>query len=199
MGAVSRAGLTLVFAAALLCGAGAPAGATGLTPSPGKKPDAAPAKAVPGYPTGVYLRTAAGFVPLTKGKIRVTTEDGIKRYFVPLGTGPIPEAAPPIQVRDVLPADENYWLLKLREDGQVFSWEIAESYFKEPIEFGPRFDSQSEDKVLTWKTLEPGLWALVESALTSIAETCYPFRVLPAATATEPSTPPAVPDPAPAK
>jgi hypothetical protein len=169
-----------VLGLALLLGLAAPAAATGLTPSPAKKPDAAPAGQTSGLPTGIYLRTASGFVPLTKGKITVTTADGVKRYFVPLGTGPLPEAAPPIQARDVLPADENYWLLKLRDDGQVFSWSIAESYFQEPIEFGPRFETASDDKVLTWNTLEPGLWAFVESALTSIAETCYPFRVLPA-------------------
>lgn len=173
----SRAAWLPALVVALGLAAAAPAAASGLTPSPAKPPESVVA---PGAPVGIYLRTAAGFVPLTKGKVRVTTEGGVKRYFVPLGAGALPEAAPPIQARDALPATENYWLLKLREDGQIFSWNIAESYFEESIEFGARFDSQSDDKVLTWNALEPGVWAFVESALTSIAEICYPFRVLPA-------------------
>jgi hypothetical protein len=162
----------LAVAYVFVCAAVSAAAATKPVTSPSTKP---------AFATGIYLRTAGGFVPLTKGKIAITAAAGIKRYTVPLGVAPLPEARPPVEARDVLPAEENYSLVRLNEDGQIFTWDVEEKNFAEPIEFGARFNAVTEDNVMTWNDLAPGLWAFVETKLSGIGEICYPFRVLPRA------------------
>lgn len=146
--------------------------------APARPKSAASTPAAKTSPGGFFLLGGEKEVPIPQGEVRITAADNLKYYRVPLGA--VPETRSPVKIRDTFPSTGiNIWLLKIKDDGLIFSWDMKENYFSDEIFFAAKYESKDQHNVMTWPNLEPGLYAFVEAAEMGIGKTCFVFRIVP--------------------
>jgi hypothetical protein len=168
--AILAAALVLSLPAAL---SAAPAPGGAARPEP--PPPAAAAKSAGG---GFFIVDGDRDVPIPEAVVLIEVKGRIRYYRAPLGT--VPETRAPAKIRDTFPADGiRVKLLRLKDDGLIFSWDTELNYFDELILFMSDFDSIDANKVMTWSELEPGLYSFVEQSTMGIGKACFTFRIVP--------------------